>query len=312
LIGTPNILKFDNTYTSDGQGAVTLNSLDWDTYTPAVTQAGYMIYGSSPIQQISVFPDTNQIATLILGTATSHSLLVIVKDATTGNPLEGASVQLENLSSSYDVTKLTAGSVLYQQDWTSGGGQTNFTAQDKYFQDDGHMDTATLPTGARLISTLGTYTPVGTLESSSFDTGTASTSYTTFTWNPTSQSPSTTLAFQVATNNDNATWNFIGPDDTALTYYMSPGTTISAANANHRYLRYKAFLSTASSTITPVMSNVTVNYVSGCFAPGQSMFAGLSSGNNYRATVSMAGYQTQVVSSINVSGYNVLQVLLSP
>lgn len=311
LIGTPNVLKFSNTYTTNGSGQVSLNPLEWDTYTPGITTSSYMIYGSSPIQQIAILPSASQVATLILGPTTNHSLLVIVKDAGTENPLEGATVELKNTGLSYDVTKFTAGSILYQQDWSGGSGQSNFVSTNAYYADDANVDTLIVPTGLRLKKVAGNYSSSGDLTSSSFDTGTASSSYTTLTWNPTSQSASTSLSFQIATNNDNATWNFVGPDGTDATYFTAPGTSIHTSNNNARYLRYKAFLSTASSTITPVLSNVTVNYVSGCFTPGQIMFAGLQANNTYQVVVSLSGYQTQTISNINISGYNVLQVLLN-
>ncbi|HUO50335.1 MAG TPA: carboxypeptidase regulatory-like domain-containing protein [Candidatus Paceibacterota bacterium] len=313
LIGTsPNVYKFDNTYTTNGSGQVVLNPIEWDTYTPAITTSSYMIYGSSPIQQITLLPGTAQQSTLMLGPATANSLLVIVKDASTGNPIQGASVELSSASNAYDQTKLTAGSILYQNDWSGGSGQSNFTISNMYASDDGNIDTQTLPIGVRLKSSSGVFAPSGVLESSSFDTGTASTTYTTLFWNPPSQSASTSVALQIATNNDNATWNYVGPDGTSATYFTTPGTTINAAQNNNRYLRYKMYLATATSSLTPVLSNVTVNYVSGCASPGQAMFAGLSAGNDYQIVVNMAGYTAQTISNQNVGGYNALQVNLSP
>src|SRR6201999_4084866 len=105
-----------------------INPLEWDTYTPSVTSPAYMIYGSSPIQQIDLLPNTQQSSTLVLGPATTNSFLVIVKDSSTGNPIQGATVQLESTSPSYNSSELTAGSILYQNDWSGGSGQANFTA----------------------------------------------------------------------------------------------------------------------------------------------------------------------------------------
>lgn len=313
LTGTsPDVYKFDNSYTTNSTGQVTIDPIEWDTYTPAITTSSYMIYGSSPIQQIVLLPGTAQQSTLMLGPATVNSLLVIVKDASTGNPIQGASVELTSTSTAFDATKLTAGSILYQDDWSGGPGQSDFSATNEYATDDGNIDTQTLPTGVRLKESSGVYASSGTLESSSFDTGTASTTYTTLFWNPLSQSASTSVAFQIATNNDDATWNYVGPDGTAATYFTAPGTTINAAQSNNRYLRYKMYLSTATTTITPVVSNVTVNYVSGCASPGQAMFAGLTKSNDYQAMVSMAGYTTQTITGIQVDGYNVLEVDMSP
>jgi prepilin-type N-terminal cleavage/methylation domain-containing protein len=311
LIGTPGVLKYDHTYTTDGTGHVVLDPLEWDNYTPTMTTPSYLVYGSSPIQEINLLPGTSQLATLILGPATPNSLLVIVKDAATGNPIEGATVELLSASAGIDQSKLTAGSVLYQQDFSGGAGQNDMSVTSQYYQDDGNIDTTTLPLGIRLKQTAGAYAGSGWLMSSSFDTGTASTSYTTLTWNPTSQSASTSVMFQVATNNDDVTWNFEGPDGTAASFYTTPGTMLGSDNTNHRYLRYKVYLGTTATSVTPVVSNVTVNYVSGCFAPGQAMYAGLMAGSDYTLVVSMPGYTTQTINNLSVSGNNTLQVDLS-
>jgi type II secretory pathway pseudopilin PulG len=309
LIGTPNILKFDHSYSSDSNGQIIIPTLEWDNYAPAITTNGYMVYGSSPIQQINVLAGTNQQSMLILGPSTNNSLLVIVKDAATGNAIEGATVELKGTNESYDDSKFTAGSIWDQQDWSSGPGQSMFVDPKKYNQDDGNVDTATLPTGLRIGKIFGDYAPSAWLESSTFDTG-ASSTYTTITWQPTSQTASTSLKFQIAANNDNATWNYLGPDGTAGTYYTVPQTSMSAALNGNRYIRYKAFLGTVSTTTTPVLSSIDLNYVSGCAAPGQAMFAGVPAGSDYQITVSMTGYTTQVVSSVTINGYNLLQVLL--
>ena len=58
IIGTPNVIKYDNTFTSDSSGQVPLSNIEWDNYTPALTGNTYMIYGSSPIQQINILPNT--------------------------------------------------------------------------------------------------------------------------------------------------------------------------------------------------------------------------------------------------------------
>ncbi len=310
LIGTQGVYKFDSIYSSNSSGLITIPSLEWDTYTPAILTPSYMVYGSSPIQQISLLPGTNQQSTLILGSTTANSFLVIVKDAANGNPIENAQVELKHSSPAYDTSIFTEGSIWNQADWSGGPGQAQFVATNKYFADDGNIDTATLPTGIRLMKFAGQYVPAGVLESSTFDTGKPTTAYTTLSWMPTSQSASTSVAFQIATNNDNATWNYLGPDGTSATYYTVPGTTINATSSNQRYVRYKAYLSSTSTSTTPVVSNINLNYVSGCAAPGQAMFSGLAAGTGYSLIVSMPGYTTQTINNITIGGYNTLQVNL--
>jgi hypothetical protein len=320
IIGTSNVkdvppvLKFYNICTSNSEGQISLNDIEWDNYTPAPADTSYMIYGSSPVQQIDLLPNTSQIATIILGPSADNSLLVIVKDASTGSPIEGVNVDLQLVSSGEVVSKITGGSVWSQSDWQGGAGQENFTDPAKYFEDSGTISNDVIPLGLRLAKFGDSYASSGSLTSSTFDTGTSLTSYTTLTWQPTSQNPSTSIKFQIAASNDAATstWNFIGPDGTDSTYYTTPGTTISPTNSNNRYVRYRVLLQTDDPYQTPVLSSVNINYVSGCFTPGQAMFPGLANGI-YNLTASAGGYQTQTIEGleINEGGYNVFRVLLN-
>lgn len=313
IIGTPSFLKFNNNYTSNTNGQVVLNNLEWDNYTPALIGNSYMIYGSSPIQQINLLPNTIQQFNLILGPVTNNSLLVIVKDSGTGNPIEGASVKLESEDLDYSRTYITGGSLWSQQFWNGGDGQTDWLSTNKYFADDGGISATDTPLAMRLTNANGqTIANSGILTSSTFDTGSAETLYTTFDWSPSSQDPSTNVKFQIATNNDNLTWNFTGPDGTSNTYYTTPGTTIDSSNNYKEYIRYKAFLSTTDSAKNPTVTSVNINYVSGCFTPGQVIFPGLNQESDYKLTVNMPGYQTKFIYNLNITGYNVLQVLLTP
>ena len=311
LIGTPNVLKFNNSYTSDSNGRVLLDNLEWDTYTPGLANNNYMIYGSFPIQQVDLMPNTSQNFRLILGPATPYSMLVIVKDASTGNMIEGANVNLKSTNVNFYQTKITGGSVWGQQDWSLGNGQEDFADSAKYLEDDGNISNNIIPLGLRLVKIGSDYVSSGSLMSSTFDTGTEETIYTTLTWQPTSQDPTTFVKFQIATNNDKETWSFTGPDGTADSYYEVPGTTISFENNNKRYVRYKVFLSTNNISKTPVLTSVNVNYVSGCNTPGQVIFTGLDLANDYVATVDMAGYLSQIKTGINVDGYKLSEFLLS-
>ncbi len=321
IIGTsPTVYKFNNSYTSNASGLIALNNIEWDTYTPTLTSGqSYIIYGTSPIQTITVPPGTSLTYTMILGPQdpTKSSLLVIVKDASTGLALEGANVHLQKGGSQpQDYYAITGGSVWSQLDWSGGAGQAGFNPippnnATRYFQDDGNIDSNSAPTGLRLKKTSGNYALSGWMESSTYDTG-ASSNFTTLVWQPTSQDAATTLKFQIASNNDNATWNYKGPDGTASTYYTVSGSSISSVHDNDRYIRYKAFLSTTNSKKTAVMTSQAVNYVSGCYTPGQNIFTDLTAGNNYSLDVSLAGYQNYTVNSLNISGNQTLEVLMNP
>lgn len=312
LIGTsPNVLKYDQNLTSSG-GQIALTNAEWDTYTPTLlTGQSYVVYGTSPIQEISVLPGSAQTFTLVLGPASNNSLLVIVKDAATGTAIENASVTLHKNSPDTTLSGITGGSIWQQSDWSGGSGQSDFTNTNQYSSDDNNVDVSGTNAGVTLASAGSTYVSSGWLESSTFNTGGAS-NFTTISWQPTSQNPATSISFQIASNNDNATWNYIGPDGTSGSYYTVAGTNISSANDNNQYVRYKVFFSTTDTQFTPVLSSVGINYVAGCFTPGQTIFPNLTADNDYDLTVDMAGYQTHTENNLNINGNQVLEVLLSP
>ena len=63
----------------------------------------------------------------------------------------------------------------------------------------------------------------------------------------------TTLNFQAAANNDlSGTFNFVGPDGTANSFFNN-GDPLSQFNGL-RYLKYKAFLNTSDSSVTAIAS----------------------------------------------------------
>ncbi len=247
--------------------------------------------------------------------AADSSLLVVVKDSASSSALEGAAVHLEKTlapTASYDA--ITGGSVWTQSSWQGGSGQADWLggSVDRYFQSDGNTDVTVSPVGVRLKQTAGIYSLSGWLESSTFDTGTASTSFTTISWQPTSQTASTTLKFQLAANNDNSTWDYIGPDGTASSYFTVPGTNVPASLSNKQFVRYKVYLSTIDTSVTPVLTSLNINYVSGCYTPGQVFFGGLLPGTFYSLEVTLPGYQTYNEPSINIYGNQVIEVLMSP
>jgi hypothetical protein len=102
------------------------------------------------------------------------------------------------------------------------------------------------------------YYASGNLVSSTRDTG-YSANYTAISWTN-SLPPGTAMSFQIATNNDNATWIFRGPTGTTTGYYTSSATPIWSGHDGNRYIKYKAFLSTADTAITPVLSSVSISY----------------------------------------------------
>lgn len=95
IIGTPDVLKFKNNYTSGAAGSITLENIEWDNYAAEIKNQDYMVYGFWPAPKIGVLAGASRSASFILGPSTENSLLVSVKDAETGSAIEGATVALQ-------------------------------------------------------------------------------------------------------------------------------------------------------------------------------------------------------------------------
>ena len=68
----------------------------------------------------------------------------------------------------------------------------------------------------------------------------------------------TDVKFQVAASNSSSgPFSYVGPDGTASTFFTASGASLSQFDG-FRYLRYKAYLSTTDSTVTPSLSSVIV------------------------------------------------------
>lgn len=151
-------------------------------------------------------------------------------------------------------------------------------------------------TDLSIAVTVEAYTINGTLTSSTFDTGSTS-NFIDLTWNPLSQGGNVgpdAVRFQLATNDDNATWNFVGPDGTASTYFTTSGTTVPAALQGKQYIRYKLFLKTTDQKFSPAVTDVSIGYTSGCTPPGQAYFPSLSN-QTYSITITKTGYVDLIV-----------------
>ncbi|MDD3480729.1 MAG: fibronectin type III domain-containing protein [Patescibacteria group bacterium] len=114
-------------------------------------------------------------------------------------------------------------------------------------------------TGSNEYSTTGVYT-------SSVKDNINFKNYSRLHWsaNIPSETGADALRFQVASNNDNVTWNYVGPDGTAGTYYDADdnGIQIHSSHNGHRYIRYKAYLQTANSSYTPTVYDVGIEVLS--------------------------------------------------
>jgi hypothetical protein len=55
-----------------------------------------------------------------------------------------------------------------------------------------------------------------------------------------------------------------------------------------------------------------VNYVAGCFTPGQVSFGSLAAGTDYSLEVSLPGYQTSTLNNLQIIGNQEAEILMNP
>ncbi len=303
LIGTnPNTLKYTQSLSSNGSGLVTLNNIEWDTYNILATDSTRDIIGTNPLLSLGVQPDSTQNLQIITATKNGRRLLVVVRDQATGLPITDALVTVTG-PSNYNASATTSEGFLTQTDWSGGSGQSAIGNLNMYFSSDGNINDNISPGDVVLKKLAGLYVPSGYLTSSTFDTGSSS-NFRQVVWKSVTQpvqTGSNSVKIQIATNNDNATWNFSGPDGTSATYYTNANQNINAIHNGNRYLRYRLFLSTANQNYTPTISDVSFTYTSDCVPPGQVSFSGLATGK-YTISISKTGYlNTSRVVKINSS-----------
>lgn len=312
LIGrNPDILKWPNQpWQTDAGGNATLSSIEWDSYQFTIDSPQWDIIGTIPTSPILVPPGVSQDVSLILGPKSTNSLVVTVKDASSNLPLSDASVTLTTSQGAQ--TRLTGQGYRSQIDWSGGGGQTDFVDNSTKFFESTNIDYTTSP-GQITVDfnppqQNGQPPSHGELVSSTFDFG-GPTNFSSLVWQPTSHPPANgTVRLQIATNNDNATWNFVGSNDTPNSYYTVANTTLTELHDGHRYLRYKVNL-TGGQHQAPIISEIAVSYSSSCAPPGQVFFSNLPSGEA-TVDVSLAGYQP-VSQTVTISGAMRLDITLN-
>ncbi len=101
------VYKFDSQENSGANGVITLNNIEWDSYSLSVnTTTGYDINEINPPQPIELLPLDDKSVTVKLEPTADHSLLVIVKDVN-DQPVADATVEVTNVLG-YDKTLVTA------------------------------------------------------------------------------------------------------------------------------------------------------------------------------------------------------------
>jgi prepilin-type N-terminal cleavage/methylation domain-containing protein len=293
LIGTnPNIIKYSNSFATDSGGILTLPDIEWDTYNIAGADSTEDIIGTNPLLSLGVNPNVEQDLQIITAPKNGRRLVVVIRDQSTGLPISDATVTVTG-PNSYSKSYITSEGFLTQTDWSGGAGQSTYLNSTKFLDSDTNIDYSSSVGNLTLKKVFGNYLSSGYLTSSTFDTGGAG-NFRQIIWSPStqpSQAGTSSVRMQIATNNDNVTWNFTGPDGTATTYYNSTNQNISSSNNGNRYIRYRLFLSTSNQAYTPTISDISFTYTSLCIPPGQVSFSGLASGS-YSIGVTKTGYHS--------------------
>ncbi|MDP3792186.1 MAG: prepilin-type N-terminal cleavage/methylation domain-containing protein [bacterium] len=283
LIGVnPDTPKYSVVHQTDSAGLKSVASLEWDTYGFSNQDADYEVSGSSPWDSVVVDPAGTSETTWLMESKKPFALLVTVIDED-DQLVDDASVRLTK--SGFDQTKITGRKFFSETDWSNG----NYTSKTDSVNTDSLIGEITLGQIGGKYATASQE-----LISKTIDFGKTDTVFYNLFWNPTAQPPQTgadSLKFQIATNNDNATWNFIGPNGTTSTYYTSSGTAVHSGNNGKRYLRYKIFLQTANDQFTPKLEDLKIEFKSSCIPSGQVYFDSLIAGT-YTITAEKSGYDT--------------------
>ena len=279
IIGYPDVLKFSTSSTMNAQGTAMFAGIEWDTYTLTDTDPSYDVAGTIPLDPVVVNPSSTDSFRFILQPAANPSLLATVEDGASGAGIPDAVVTLS--TSTFAETLTTDHATVGQTSWTGGA----------YASQSGGIDAATPGELMLLADASGTYSTstASWLISNTIDLGGANSTLYAMSWTPGTMPANTSVAFQIAANNDNATWNFIGPDGTGSTYFTAPSSTLPASLSGNRFIRYKVFLDTQNPNVTPSVMGVSFDFSANCVPSAQALFTSLAQGS-YTLTASAANY----------------------
>lgn len=316
IIGYEPVYKYIVDLATNNGGLQTIENFEWDTYKVETSKSGYNLIGVIPSPQFVVTPGTTQSLQLVLLKdetvgQNDNTIAVSVKDGVTGAQLSGVDVRFEH---SFDtIENITGRGQLVQSDWSSGSGQEMYEDIRAYDTDDGNVSIDTVPGTVELKKFSGQYALYGELISSIIDTGSPSNFYE-FRYSPTSQPAGTNIQFQLATSNSTSgPFMFIGPDGTASSTYTTDSSVINPIHNNNKYIKYKMFLSTTNTAVTPTVEDVTFSFTSACLPPGQTYAQSIHNGS-WEITLSKDGYETQT-DRVTVNGEKVwvqLNYILNP
>lgn len=285
LIGTnPSTVKYSAVHVTDSGGNKTVGGLEFDAYDLENNDGVYQLAGSSGINTLIIDPNSSYNLDWLMVPELQNSILVSVNNDL-GQPINDAKITISKTGfseSDYAGRKRFA-----ETDWSG----ENYSAKSS--------NTAIGSGIIELESAGGKYASLSDewLISKTVDFGNSNTIFYNLYLNPESQPANTTMKIQIAANNDNATWNFIGPDGTANSYYTSSNVQVNQTHNGKRYLRYKIFLRTENELVTPSFDDISIEFHSDCIPDGQAYFDGLDLGT-YTITIEKAGYQNFADSAV--------------
>ncbi|MEI6627283.1 MAG: prepilin-type N-terminal cleavage/methylation domain-containing protein [bacterium] len=298
IIGTnPTVYKFNQPYTTDASGSLNLSNMEWDSYNFNFSSSTYDLIGTNPLWPVFISPSSTVSVFAILASKNPNRLIVTVKDNVTGLAITDARVTLTDGNLNYIGQKISGRGYLSQTDWSGGDGQVSYANPAKFYSFSSGINYATAGQ-ISLVKSFGYYLNNGNLESSTFDTQILP-QYNQILWVPNINTASTTIKAQMAfadTDTATTTWSFIGPDDTAASYFTIDNQNIpSSSSSGKRYFRYKIFLTTTDTKYTPTLNDLYITYTYSCAPSGQVSFGGLTLGS-YNILIEKDGYQSSTKS----------------
>lgn len=229
---------------------------------------------------------------LLFEPKTAKSLLVSVVD-NNGQPVDQATVRLVK-TGSYDQTRYTARRTIGQTDW----GGANYASQS------GGVGYSSPTTELQIQAAGGGATSSEWIISNTYDMGSSNTTFYHLRFDaqlqPAHPSPDA-VRIQIATNNDNATWNFVGPDGTENSYFTASDVLLPASLDGKRYLKYKIYFYLDGTTTVSSFKDISIDFNSSCTPTGQALFNNLGPGT-HTITVTKSGFQTFTDEAVSISG----------
>lgn len=282
-------------------GTFSFPSLGWDTYALSLSESSYNLLGTIPLGPLIINPSSTASFTFVLQSAANPSLLIGAVDAVTGAGLQNATVTIT--TTGFLAARTTGHAFVTQSNWAGG----QYTSQNG-------INPNTSGTLTMMQNASGTYSTTTTawLISNTMDLGSSSSTLYSFSWNPQSQPPSTgpnSVKFQLAANNDQATWNFIGPDGTAGSFYTASSTLGGRFDGN-RYVRYEVYMSTQDANTSPSVTSASLEFNAICVPPAQTLFTNLSQGTYVVDVTAPSHIETTSTVSVG-SGFNQTTISLT-